>query len=165
MYIVQTSSETFLFLQFCNVYVILSLFFDRCMSFCLLVSICCLCFRYCTGGIRCEMASAYIRSKGAGFENVFQVSSCRGNLFPIYICFLDNNLFLFLMISLKIVPERSAIISLFDNLTKFGFLFFWLSSLQRCVYGLRYSSYHKQGMHCDIYVSSFVVWLSYCGAI
>lgn len=33
-----------------------------------------LCYRYCTGGIRCEMASAYIRSKGAGFENVFQVS-------------------------------------------------------------------------------------------
>lgn len=31
-------------------------------------------FRYCTGGIRCEMASAYIRSKGEGFENVFQVS-------------------------------------------------------------------------------------------
>lgn len=31
------------------------------------------CFRYCTGGIRCEMASAYIRSKGAGYENVFQV--------------------------------------------------------------------------------------------
>ncbi|KAM4118931.1 hypothetical protein ACJW30_03G020400 [Castanea mollissima] len=28
---------------------------------------------YCTGGIRCEMASAYIRSKGAGFENVFQL--------------------------------------------------------------------------------------------
>ena len=28
-----------------------------------------LCCRYCTGGIRCEMASAYIRSKGAGFEN------------------------------------------------------------------------------------------------
>ncbi|KAG1326152.1 rhodanese-like domain-containing protein 6 [Cocos nucifera] len=27
---------------------------------------------YCTGGIRCEMASAYIRSKGAGFGNVFQ---------------------------------------------------------------------------------------------
>uniref|UniRef100_A0A0D9Y0F3 Rhodanese domain-containing protein n=1 Tax=Leersia perrieri TaxID=77586 RepID=A0A0D9Y0F3_9ORYZ len=27
---------------------------------------------YCTGGIRCEMASAYIRSKGEGFENVFQ---------------------------------------------------------------------------------------------
>uniref|UniRef100_A0A0R0I1K2 Rhodanese domain-containing protein n=1 Tax=Glycine max TaxID=3847 RepID=A0A0R0I1K2_SOYBN len=26
---------------------------------------------YCTGGIRCEMASAYIRSKGAGFENLF----------------------------------------------------------------------------------------------
>ncbi|KAF6156595.1 hypothetical protein GIB67_014574, partial [Kingdonia uniflora] len=31
---------------------------------------------YCTGGIRCEMASAYIRSKGAGFENVFQVYLC-----------------------------------------------------------------------------------------
>lgn len=30
-------------------------------------------FRYCTGGIRCEMASAYIRTKGTGFENVFQV--------------------------------------------------------------------------------------------
>ncbi|KAK6911669.1 tRNA uridine(34) hydroxylase, N-terminal [Dillenia turbinata] len=29
--------------------------------------------RYCTGGIRCEMASAYIRSKGPGFENVFQL--------------------------------------------------------------------------------------------
>ncbi|CAK8572539.1 unnamed protein product [Lathyrus sativus] len=28
---------------------------------------------YCTGGIRCEMASAYIRTKGAGFENVFQL--------------------------------------------------------------------------------------------
>ncbi|XP_061361428.1 rhodanese-like domain-containing protein 6 [Gastrolobium bilobum] len=28
---------------------------------------------YCTGGIRCEMASAYIRSKGAGFDNVFQL--------------------------------------------------------------------------------------------
>ncbi|KAI4304247.1 hypothetical protein MLD38_039788 [Melastoma candidum] len=28
---------------------------------------------YCTGGIRCEMASAYIRGKGAGFENVFQL--------------------------------------------------------------------------------------------
>ncbi|RZC65838.1 hypothetical protein C5167_009530 [Papaver somniferum] len=28
---------------------------------------------YCTGGIRCEMASAYIRSKGHGLENVFQV--------------------------------------------------------------------------------------------
>ncbi|XVF31482.1 hypothetical protein REPUB_Repub16aG0150000 [Reevesia pubescens] len=28
---------------------------------------------YCTGGIRCEMASAYIRSKGTGFENVFQL--------------------------------------------------------------------------------------------
>ncbi|KAG6506776.1 hypothetical protein ZIOFF_032106 [Zingiber officinale] len=27
---------------------------------------------YCTGGIRCETASAYIRSKGVGFENVFQ---------------------------------------------------------------------------------------------
>ncbi|XP_031397076.1 rhodanese-like domain-containing protein 6 isoform X2 [Punica granatum] len=28
---------------------------------------------YCTGGIRCEMASAYIRGKGTGFENVFQL--------------------------------------------------------------------------------------------
>ncbi|KAJ3681331.1 hypothetical protein LUZ60_015820 [Juncus effusus] len=28
---------------------------------------------YCTGGIRCEMASAYIRTKGSGFENVFQL--------------------------------------------------------------------------------------------
>ncbi|GAV85729.1 Rhodanese domain-containing protein/FSH1 domain-containing protein [Cephalotus follicularis] len=28
---------------------------------------------YCTGGIRCEMASAYIKAKGAGFENVFQL--------------------------------------------------------------------------------------------
>ncbi|XP_077218501.1 rhodanese-like domain protein [Tasmannia lanceolata] len=28
---------------------------------------------YCTGGIRCEMASAYIRSKGAGYENVYQL--------------------------------------------------------------------------------------------
>ncbi|XP_050225798.1 rhodanese-like domain-containing protein 6 [Mercurialis annua] len=28
---------------------------------------------YCTGGIRCEVASAYIKSKGAGFENVFQL--------------------------------------------------------------------------------------------
>ncbi|KAK9084399.1 hypothetical protein Scep_030870 [Stephania cephalantha] len=28
---------------------------------------------YCTGGIRCEMASAYIRSKGAGFDDVFQL--------------------------------------------------------------------------------------------
>ncbi|KAJ8752263.1 hypothetical protein K2173_003899 [Erythroxylum novogranatense] len=28
---------------------------------------------YCTGGIRCEMASAYIKSKGAGFEHVFQL--------------------------------------------------------------------------------------------
>ncbi|XP_071698353.1 rhodanese-like domain-containing protein 6 [Rutidosis leptorrhynchoides] len=28
---------------------------------------------YCTGGIRCEMASAYLKSKGPGFENVFQL--------------------------------------------------------------------------------------------
>ncbi|CAA6653875.1 unnamed protein product [Spirodela intermedia] len=28
---------------------------------------------YCTGGIRCEMASAYLRSKGAGFDNVYQL--------------------------------------------------------------------------------------------
>ncbi|XP_068659920.1 rhodanese-like domain-containing protein 6 [Aristolochia californica] len=30
-------------------------------------------FMYCTGGIRCEMASAYIKSKGAGYENVYQL--------------------------------------------------------------------------------------------
>ncbi|TXG65398.1 hypothetical protein EZV62_006673 [Acer yangbiense] len=29
--------------------------------------------QYCPGGIWCEMASAYVRSKGAGFENVFQL--------------------------------------------------------------------------------------------
>ncbi|GAB2246389.1 hypothetical protein Droror1_Dr00001882 [Drosera rotundifolia] len=29
--------------------------------------------KYCTGGIRCEMASSYIRSKGDGFEKVFQL--------------------------------------------------------------------------------------------
>ncbi|XP_047049822.1 rhodanese-like domain-containing protein 6 [Lolium rigidum] len=28
---------------------------------------------YCAGGIRCEMASAYIHSKSEGFENVFQL--------------------------------------------------------------------------------------------
>ncbi|XP_022931639.1 rhodanese-like domain-containing protein 6 isoform X1 [Cucurbita moschata] len=28
---------------------------------------------YCTGGIRCEMASAYIKSKGSEFQNVFQL--------------------------------------------------------------------------------------------
>ncbi|ERN03155.1 hypothetical protein AMTRI_Chr02g263390 [Amborella trichopoda] len=28
---------------------------------------------YCTGGIRCEMASAYIRMKGSAFENVYQL--------------------------------------------------------------------------------------------
>ena len=41
-----------------------------------------------------------------------------------------KKLWLFLLISLKIVSELSAIISLFDNLTKFGFCFFWLSPLQ-----------------------------------
>ncbi|PON69636.1 Serine hydrolase FSH [Parasponia andersonii] len=35
---------------------------------------------YCTGGIRCEMASAYLRSKGAGFENVFQPSGIEPHL-------------------------------------------------------------------------------------
>ncbi|XP_059440033.1 rhodanese-like domain-containing protein 6 isoform X2 [Corylus avellana] len=35
---------------------------------------------YCTGGIRCEMASAYIRSKGSGFENVFQIEGA------LYVC-------------------------------------------------------------------------------
>lgn len=29
---------------------------------------------YCTGGVRCEMASAYIRMKGLGYENVYQLS-------------------------------------------------------------------------------------------
>ncbi|KXZ48398.1 hypothetical protein GPECTOR_28g805 [Gonium pectorale] len=29
---------------------------------------------YCTGGVRCERASAYLREKGAGFERVFQLS-------------------------------------------------------------------------------------------
>eukprot|EP00250_Pteridium_aquilinum_P005490 c15574_g1_i1 orf=75-2147(+) len=29
---------------------------------------------YCTGGVRCEMASAYLRNKGKGFQNVFQLS-------------------------------------------------------------------------------------------
>lgn len=30
-------------------------------------------FMYCTGGVRCERASAYIREKGEGFKNVFQL--------------------------------------------------------------------------------------------
>lgn len=45
-----------------------------------LLCVCCVtcefCFlecRYCTGGVRCEMASAYIRSKGKEFEDVVQV--------------------------------------------------------------------------------------------
>lgn len=29
---------------------------------------------YCTGGVRCERASAYLREKGNGFENVMQLS-------------------------------------------------------------------------------------------
>jgi rhodanese-related sulfurtransferase len=29
---------------------------------------------YCTGGVRCERASAYLREKGAGFERVFQLA-------------------------------------------------------------------------------------------
>lgn len=32
-----------------------------------------ICCRYCTGGVRCELASAYLRSKGKGFEDVLQV--------------------------------------------------------------------------------------------
>lgn len=43
------------------------------------------CCRYCTGGIRCEMASAYIRSKGVGFENVFQVLSCNKWILIFYV--------------------------------------------------------------------------------
>ncbi len=31
-------------------------------------------FLYCTGGVRCERASAYLREKGEGFEKVFQLS-------------------------------------------------------------------------------------------
>jgi hypothetical protein len=59
-----------------------------------LSSFLCFYYRYCTGGIRCEMASAYIRSKGSGFENVFQVSSYRE--FPpkqfcyYYVDFFEN---------------------------------------------------------------------------
>ena len=30
-------------------------------------------FMYCTGGVRCERASAYIREKGEGFKNVYQL--------------------------------------------------------------------------------------------
>lgn len=30
--------------------------------------------RYCTGGVRCELASAYIRSKGEDFKEVIQVN-------------------------------------------------------------------------------------------
>jgi len=30
-------------------------------------------FMYCTGGVRCERASAYIREKGDGFKNVYQL--------------------------------------------------------------------------------------------
>ncbi|XP_024545346.1 rhodanese-like domain-containing protein 6 isoform X2 [Selaginella moellendorffii] len=49
-------------------YFFLSRFFHSCV-------ICfCVCCRYCTGGVRCEMASAYIRSKGEEFENVYQLS-------------------------------------------------------------------------------------------
>lgn len=29
---------------------------------------------YCTGGVRCEMASAYLKKKGKGFENVYQLT-------------------------------------------------------------------------------------------
>ncbi|MCO5569358.1 hypothetical protein L7F22_023070 [Adiantum nelumboides] len=29
---------------------------------------------YCTGGVRCEMASGYLKMKGEGFQNVFQLS-------------------------------------------------------------------------------------------
>jgi len=30
--------------------------------------------RYCTGGVRCELASSYLRSKGKEFEDVIQVA-------------------------------------------------------------------------------------------
>ncbi len=29
---------------------------------------------YCTGGVRCEAASAFLRAKGPGFERVMQLS-------------------------------------------------------------------------------------------
>lgn len=45
---------------------------------------------YCTGGIRCEMASAYVRSKGAGYENVYQLS---GGIQRYLEQFLDGGFF------------------------------------------------------------------------
>eukprot|EP00240_Pyramimonas_obovata_P005512 CAMPEP_0118936094 /NCGR_PEP_ID=MMETSP1169-20130426/16003_1 /TAXON_ID=36882 /ORGANISM="Pyramimonas obovata, Strain CCMP722" /LENGTH=335 /DNA_ID=CAMNT_0006879205 /DNA_START=278 /DNA_END=1281 /DNA_ORIENTATION=- len=45
---------------------------------------------YCTGGVRCERASAYIRSKGAGFEDVAQLS---GGIHRYLEAFPDGGLF------------------------------------------------------------------------
>jgi predicted sulfurtransferase len=34
---------------------------------------------YCTGGVRCERASAYLREKGVDFDNIFQLSGALFN--------------------------------------------------------------------------------------
>lgn len=59
-------------------------------------------FRYCTGGIRCEMASAYIRTKGAEFKNVFQV-----------VCSISLN-FTFIFMTFILICYISDICSLFS---------------------------------------------------
>lgn len=59
---------------------------------------CWFCCRYCTGGIRCEMASAYVKSKGFGFENVFQVLSCKRE-FCFYVFQLLGALMIIIMIT------------------------------------------------------------------
>jgi predicted sulfurtransferase len=38
---------------------------------------------YCTGGVRCERASAYLIKKGAEFENVIQLEGDLDNSRPI----------------------------------------------------------------------------------
>lgn len=53
------------------------------------------CYRYCTGGIRCETASAYLRSKGDGFENVFQVSSSHKMDFPLWLSAIDTACYIY----------------------------------------------------------------------
>lgn len=47
-------------------------------------------FRYCTGGVRCERASAYLRVKGPGFRNVYQLS---GGIQRYLEAFPDGGLF------------------------------------------------------------------------
>lgn len=34
---------------------------------------------YCTGGVRCERASAYLREKGAPFDRVYQLQGVRAH--------------------------------------------------------------------------------------